>query len=69
MTTIHRDGTFEHEGRRYFTAKGSDRPERDGSRFIARITGDGPGDWEVVAEGFGYLSEVREYIAAGKLAD
>jgi hypothetical protein len=60
---IRRDGTFEYNGERYFTAKGSDRPERDGSRYIARVRSDEPGDWEIVADDFGYLGEVREFIA------
>ena len=60
---IHRDGTFMFNGERYFTSKGSDRPQRDGSRYIARVLSDAPGDWEVVAEGFGYISEVRSYLA------
>lgn len=66
-TIIHHDGTFTYGGERYFTRTGSDRPERDGSRYIARILSDEPGDWEIVAEGFGYLSEVRDYIDRGKL--
>lgn len=66
-TVIGHDGAFEHNGQRYATWKGSNRPERDGSRYIARINSDTPGDWTIVAEGFGYLSEVREYIAKGEL--
>lgn len=62
-TVIHRDGTFAFNGDRYMVGKGSDRPERDGSRFIARVRSDEPGDWTVVAESFGYMSEVRDYIA------
>lgn len=68
MTIIHRDGTFEFCGQRYITATGSDRPQRDGSRYIARIRSDEPGDHEIVAEGFGYLSEVRDHIDQARRA-
>jgi hypothetical protein len=52
MTIIHRDGSFTVAGKRFFTGKGSDRPERDGSCFIAEIRSDRPGDYMIIAEGF-----------------
>lgn len=54
---------FEYAGERYFTACGSDTPTRDGSRYIAVLHSDAPGDWVEVASGFGYLSEVRALVA------
>lgn len=54
---------FEFRGRTYMVSKGSDRPERDGSRYIARIRSARPGDFTVVVEGFGYMSEVHALLA------
>lgn len=59
---IHRDGSFKFNGEQYRVMQGSDRPERDGSRYIVRVLSDVPGDWEMAAECFGYLSEVRAYV-------
>jgi hypothetical protein len=57
IPTIHRDGTFVYKGVKYRVGRGSDRPERDGSRFVERVD-----DLKVVAEGFGYLEEVRGWL-------
>jgi hypothetical protein len=59
---IRRDGTFEYKDVRYAVIQGSDYPTRDGSRSIIRINSDEPGDWDDVADGFGYMIEVREFI-------
>lgn len=59
---IRRDGTFEYKGVRYAVIQGSDYPTRNGDRSIIRINSDEPGDWEEVADGFGYMIEVREFI-------
>lgn len=53
---------FIFQGERYIISQGSDTPTQDGSRYIAKVTGDGSGDWEIVAEGFGYMSEIQEFI-------
>jgi hypothetical protein len=62
MATIRRDGTFEYKGVRYRVSQGSDRPWKSGDRSIERIDSDEPGDWTMVADNFGYLSEIRDFI-------
>lgn len=53
---------FTYRGDRYIIMRGSDRPERDGSLYVCRLLSDAPGDWEITADGFGYLSEIRDRI-------
>lgn len=62
MARIRRDGTFEYKGVRYRVGQGSDSPQRSGDRWIDRIDSDSPGDWTTVADNFGYLIEIREFI-------
>lgn len=59
IPTIHRDGSFEFKGMRYRVSQGSDTPTLDGSRFVYREDE----DYTLMADGFGYMYEVREWLA------
>lgn len=62
--TIHRDKTFEFNGRRYEVSQGSDQrsSEWDGYTIVA-VLSDDPGDYVVVEEGLYRMADVREYLA------
>ncbi len=62
---IHRDRTFEYKGMQYQvmdTAPSTQGLEGD-ARMIVRVNSDAPGDYDAVAEGFMYFSEIRDFLA------